>query len=73
VWEWCQDLYHKSYAGAPRDGSAWLSGGEEKRRVLRGGSWYMHAYDCRSALRLQLQQDLRGSDVGFRIVAVARQ
>jgi formylglycine-generating enzyme required for sulfatase activity len=43
VWEWCQDWYHDSYstiAGeAPADGSAWLSGGEQKYRVLRGGSW----------------------------------
>jgi formylglycine-generating enzyme required for sulfatase activity len=36
VWEWCQDWYHKTYYGAPTDGSAWLSGGEQEYRVLRG-------------------------------------
>jgi formylglycine-generating enzyme required for sulfatase activity len=25
VWEWCADLWHKNYQGAPRDGSAWLA------------------------------------------------
>jgi formylglycine-generating enzyme required for sulfatase activity len=29
VWEWCQDWYHGTYYGAPTDGSAWLSGGEQ--------------------------------------------
>jgi iron(II)-dependent oxidoreductase len=38
VWEWVEDLYHDTYKGAPADGSAWTSGGEEKR-VIRGGSW----------------------------------
>ncbi|HEC84091.1 MAG TPA: formylglycine-generating enzyme family protein, partial [Thioploca sp.] len=27
VWEWCADLWHENYNGAPTDGSAWL---EEK-------------------------------------------
>ena len=43
VWEWCQDWYHDSYSAiagdAPTDGSAWVTGGEQKYRVLRGGSW----------------------------------
>jgi formylglycine-generating enzyme required for sulfatase activity len=32
VWEWCQDRWHESYAGAPVDGSAWETG-EDLRRV----------------------------------------
>ena len=39
VWEWTQDCWHGSYAGAPTDGSAWTSGGDCARRVVRGGSW----------------------------------
>ena len=41
VWEWVEDCWHDSYAGAPRDGHAWLGddGGDCSRRVLRGGSW----------------------------------
>jgi formylglycine-generating enzyme required for sulfatase activity len=29
VWEWCQDLWHENYRGAPTDGSAWLEAGDE--------------------------------------------
>lgn len=34
--EWCQDTWHDNYQGAPKDGSAWMSGGDG-RIVLRGG------------------------------------
>ena len=39
VREWVDDCWHGDYRGAPADGSAWTSGGECSRRVLRGGSW----------------------------------
>ncbi len=39
VWEWCQDSWHEGYKGAPADGSAWVSGEENPKRVFRGGSW----------------------------------
>ena len=29
----------KNYEGAPRDGSAWVTGGDSDLRLLRGGSW----------------------------------
>lgn len=36
--EWCDDVYHDSYAGAPDDGRAWLDGEEtNSSRVIRGG------------------------------------
>jgi formylglycine-generating enzyme required for sulfatase activity len=49
VWEWCEDWYHLSYEGARNDGSAWLSGGEQKYRVLRGESWNDNARNTRAA------------------------
>jgi formylglycine-generating enzyme required for sulfatase activity len=54
VWEWCQDHWHKSYAGAPIDGSAWIDPDrdEEASRVLRGGSWINDPGGCRSATRV---------------------
>lgn len=70
VWEWCQDWYHDSYNGAPGDGSAWLSGGEQKDRVLRGGSWYAYAGNVRSSSRSWFAPDYRSLNVGFRVVAV---
>ena len=39
VWEFCQDVWHSDYDGAPVDGSAWVNGGNSSYRVLRGGSW----------------------------------
>jgi formylglycine-generating enzyme required for sulfatase activity len=51
VWEWCEDVWHDNYNSAPNDGTAWLKGGEQSRRVLRGGSWDNIDYFCRSADR----------------------
>jgi formylglycine-generating enzyme required for sulfatase activity len=70
VFEWCQDWYHDNYNGAPSDGSAWLSVGEQKWRVLRGGSWDHLAYNSRSAFRFGMGRDLRNLAFGFRVVAV---
>ncbi len=39
LWEWCLDVAHNNYQGAPTDGSAWVQGGDQQRRVIRGGSW----------------------------------
>jgi formylglycine-generating enzyme required for sulfatase activity len=67
VWEWCQDWYHDSYAGAPADGSAWEStaGGT---RVLRGGSWENPPMVSRSALRYhQIPSGMGVEDNGFRL------
>jgi len=73
VWEWCQDWYHETYYGAPTDGSAWLSGGEQKYRVLRGGaSWYLDASHLRSAYRYNTTPDRRANTFGIRLVAVVR-
>ena len=50
VWEWAADCWHENYAGAPVDGSAWLTGGDCRRRVKRGGSWVdpvMHIHPAR--------------------------
>ena len=51
VWEWCADVVHDSYCGAPVDGSAWIADGDQTRRVCRGGSWYSRPSICRSAIR----------------------
>ena len=51
VWEWVEDCSHDSYSGAPTDGSAWTTGGDCSRRVLRGGSWNYLPWNLRSANR----------------------
>jgi formylglycine-generating enzyme required for sulfatase activity len=66
VWEWTEDCYNGSYAGAPSDGSAWRSG-DCSRRVLRGGGWYSYPQILRSALRGRPDPSNREIDDGFRV------
>jgi formylglycine-generating enzyme required for sulfatase activity len=68
VWEWVQDTMHADYEGAPVDGSAWEAGGDQARRVLRGGSWLYHPRYLRSAVRNGFAARLSNDKVGFRVV-----
>ncbi|MBD2041691.1 SUMF1/EgtB/PvdO family nonheme iron enzyme [Microcoleus sp. FACHB-672] len=70
VWEWCQDVWHENYNGAPSDGSAWESGGDSNRRLLRGGSWYNYPRNCRAAYRSGIVPDFRYVGIGFRVALV---
>ena len=71
VWEWVQDCWNNSYAGAPSDGSA-----RESRncslRVLRGGSWRGTPKLLRSANRSGFPSAARNNDVGFRVARTLR-
>jgi formylglycine-generating enzyme required for sulfatase activity len=67
VWEWCQDRWHPNYNGAPIDGSAWTNDYSKESRVIRGGSWGVFDYDCRSATRETRDSDYRNDDLGFRV------
>jgi formylglycine-generating enzyme required for sulfatase activity len=69
VWEWCQDMWHGDYAGAPTDGSAWLEDSVcESRRCVRGGAWDMDAFRCRSTYRSYDDQSIATTRSGVRIV-----
>jgi formylglycine-generating enzyme required for sulfatase activity len=69
VSEWCQDVFHDNYTGAPTDGSAWETGGDPEIRVYRGGAYDNDAASCRSAMRLAAERkNNRNSRIGFRIV-----
>jgi formylglycine-generating enzyme required for sulfatase activity len=73
VWEWCQDVWHDDYKGAPTNGSAWLSGGDQSLRVVRGGFWLSSANNSRSAFRSKSVPDsFETSSIGFRVVVAAR-
>ncbi len=73
VYEWVQDWYHDSYRGAPTDGSAWTSGGRQKNRVMRGGSWLQDAGASRAANRSgdDATPVFRFQDIGFRVARTA--
>src|ERR1700761_1368363 len=51
AWQWTQDCWHPSYVGAPKDGSAWIQGGDCSKHVIRGGSWDNVPLFVRSAAR----------------------
>ena len=67
MWEWVEDCWHENYARAPRDGSAWTSGGDSARRVLRGGSWLDLPGLHRSASRGWNHAEARYGNNGFRV------
>ena len=79
IWEWCEDVYNENYQLAPKDGSAWLTGKHNDKKVLRGGSWSYYPRDCRCASRIRLAHTYRYNYLsytlhtfcGFRVVAVA--
>lgn len=65
VWEWCLDVYHNDYNGAPVDGSPWS--GTLGYRTLRGGSWLSVADGVRSAVRESFPPDGVFAGIGFRV------
>lgn len=69
VWEWVEDCWHTTYAGAPADGGAWVEG-DCKSRVVRGGSWLNDPRFLRSAHRNTMYYKYRRSDTGFRVARI---
>ncbi|MBM4041878.1 MAG: formylglycine-generating enzyme family protein [Planctomycetes bacterium] len=68
VWEWCEDVWHTTYDDAPKDGSAWCTGGVQARRASRGGSWNFVPDSCRAAFRGGAYATARSYFAGCRIV-----
>ncbi len=50
VAEWVADCWNETYAGAPQDGSAWMTG-DCTRPILRGASWHDDPKFLRAANR----------------------
>ena len=71
VWEWCEDDYEENYNNAPKDGSTLISQSAQYK-LLRGGSWFNLARDCRSAVRDRDLRDARDYLCGFRVVSSFR-
>ena len=66
VWEWVSDCWHKSYDGAPTDGSSWDSP-DCRQYVIRGGSWRNDATYLHSASRFRYDKNVRYLLNGFRV------
>lgn len=65
VWEWCQDWYGDYSSGSQTNPQGPSSGSD---RVIRGGSWYDYARDCRVSYRSNTGPDNRYYIIGFRLV-----
>ena len=65
VYEWCQDWGGDYPSGSATDPTGALSG---SNRVIRGGSWYSSARDCRSAVRNWYSPERRNNILGFRVL-----
>jgi formylglycine-generating enzyme required for sulfatase activity len=72
VWEYCLDIANPTYADAPADGGAYLSGPPESDRILRGGSWSHNPAICRSAYRDVIAPDNTGwqGRIGLRLACL---
>ena len=76
VGEWVEDCWHRNYEGAPSDGSAWTSGGDDdvnlrNLRVVRGGAWNEKPQELRAAERFRFTASVDRFDrnwLGFRLV-----
>jgi formylglycine-generating enzyme required for sulfatase activity len=66
VWEWVEDCYKDSYAGAPTDGSA-VTSRNCALNILRGGAWNYYPQLLRSAYRYASAPGVRTENTGFRV------
>jgi formylglycine-generating enzyme required for sulfatase activity len=66
AWQWMEDCWNETYAGAPEDGSAWTTGKCEFR-VMRGGSWTNRPWVLRSSHRTRENPNIRANYIGFRV------
>ena len=64
VWEWCSDRHGEYPKGAVSDPTGPKVGSS---RVLRGGSWFYEAANCRSANRSRSAPSDRFNYLGFRL------
>jgi formylglycine-generating enzyme required for sulfatase activity len=67
VWEWVEDCWTGSYAGAPSDAGQAVRTGDCSARVLRGGSLFSSPQNLRVAIRSWYSPRVRGNDLGFRL------
>jgi formylglycine-generating enzyme required for sulfatase activity/uncharacterized caspase-like protein len=76
VWEWCLDEWHDSYADKPENlkkqgNQAWgdlnVDEIDNRFRLLRGGSWYYSAWNCRVADRVMNNACEQNFGTGFRL------
>lgn len=67
VLEWCEDWFSPSYYSLLENNNP--KGPEEGfEKVLRGGSWFFRARNCRAAARYSEKPTNKSNTIGFRVV-----
>lgn len=67
VLEWCEDWFSGSYYSRMENTNP--TGPEEGfEKVLRGGSWFFRARNCRAAARYSEKPNNKSNTIGFRVV-----
>jgi formylglycine-generating enzyme required for sulfatase activity/class 3 adenylate cyclase len=64
--QWVEDCWHRTYQGAPSDGSPWMEG-DCASHVIRSGSWKNDAHYARPANRDSYDTEVRYPTHGFRV------
>ncbi len=73
VGEWCADGFHRSYQGAPKDGSTWTKGMVPGDYITRGGHYDANGHFCSAYFRRFFHQyRAKLPYLGFRVVLVPR-
>lgn len=67
VWEWCNDWGGNYSSGSQTNPQGASSG---TNRMMRGGSWYYNATNCRVTNRGMNNPEARLSNCGFRLVLI---
>lgn len=65
--EVCEDFWHPNYEDAPTNGSAWMDGGEEKFRIIRGGSELSFNTTFKEKHRRFVNENYGEDSTGFRL------
>ena len=70
LFEWCEDILHNDFTGAPDDATPWTNGAGvwPDYYVLRGASWVNPPSFCRSAFRFGNIPIYKSIAIGFRVV-----
>jgi len=69
VYEWCLDLMHPNYVGAPIDGSPWLTvDNPREERIYRGASYQQPVVEMATTKRCWGEPMVRDSEHGFRVL-----
>jgi len=67
VWEWVEDCWNPTQAGAPNNAQPRLNG-DCRQRVMRSGSWYYFSKNIRAPWRFKNDARVKSYGIGFRVL-----